>query len=59
MVAIGKSMLISQSTQNLYATSAVFPIVAGTGRYLHARGQVKAKDVNKNGTEVNGVITIT
>jgi hypothetical protein len=58
VIAIAGSMLISQSTQNLGASSAVYPITAGTGKYLHAKGSVKTTNLNKSGSEANGVITI-
>jgi len=40
VIAIGGSMLTSISTQNLASSSriSVYPIVAGTGKYLHAQG---------------------
>lgn len=58
VIAIGGSMLISQSIQNLAGSSSVYPITAGTGKYLHASGSLKTTNVNKSGTEANGVLTI-
>jgi hypothetical protein len=60
VIAIGGSMLTSISTQNLASNSktSVYPIIAGTGKYLHAKGTVKTTSVNKSGSESNGVVTI-
>jgi len=60
VIAIGGSMLISQSIQNLASGSktTVYPIVAGTGKYLGARGSVKVTSVNKSGSNSNAVINI-
>jgi hypothetical protein len=60
VVAIGGSMLTSVSTQNLAANTKtnVYPIQAGTGKYLHATGTVKTTAANKSGTALNAVITI-
>ena len=60
VVAIGGSMLISVSKQNLAKSSktSVYPIVGGTGRYLHAHGTVKTTDVDKKG-DANAVITFS
>lgn len=60
VIAIGGSMLTSVSTQNLAANTKtnVYPIQAGTGKYLNATGTVKTTAVNKSGTALNAVITI-
>jgi hypothetical protein len=60
VVAIAGSMLTSVSTQNLAANSKtnVYPIQAGTCRYLNATGTVKTTAANKSGTESNSLITI-
>ncbi len=59
VVAIGGSMITSISTQNLASSSpnSVYPIDAGTGKYLNARGEVKTTAVSSNGSS-NAVITI-
>jgi hypothetical protein len=61
VVAIGASMLTSVSTQNLAANTNtnVYPIQAGTGKYVHATGTVKTTAANKGGTALNAVIAIT
>ena len=59
VVALGGSMLISQSTQNIEASSMVYPIVAGTGRFLHTTGQARVRNVNASGTESDGVFTLS
>lgn len=60
VVAIDGSMLVSESTRNLASTSKtdVYPITGGTGKYLNASGKVTTTDVNKSGTEANGVLKI-
>ena len=60
VIALGKSMLISESTQNLASTSKThfYPITGGTGKYLNATGGVTTTDANKSGTESNGVLKI-
>ena len=59
VLALGGSMVTSISTQNLAssAPTIVYPIDAGTGKYLNARGTVKTTTVGK-GPNSNGVITI-
>ena len=58
VVAIQGSMLTSISTQKLGAKVNVYPIVAGTGKYLHVKGgSVKTTAVGKAGDD-NAVITI-
>jgi hypothetical protein len=59
VVAIGGSMVTSISTQNLAssAPTSVYPINAGTGKYLRATGTVKTTAVSSNGSS-NAVITI-
>jgi hypothetical protein len=61
VVAIGGSMLTSVSTQNLAANTKtnVYPIQAGTGKYLHATGTVKTRAANKSGSALNAIIAIT
>lgn len=60
VIALGKSMLISESAQNLASTSKthLYPITGGTGKYLNATGGVTTTDLNKSGTESNGVLKI-
>lgn len=59
VVAIGGSMVTSISTQNLASSSptSVYPIDAGTGKYLRATGTVKTTAVSSNRSS-NAVITI-
>jgi type II secretory pathway pseudopilin PulG len=59
VVAIGGSMVTSISTQNLASTvpGEVYPIAAGTGKYLKATGTIKTTNVGSSGSS-NAVITI-
>ena len=60
VIAIGGSMLVSVSTQNLGSSkkTTVYPILAGTGNYLGAGGKVTTTTIGK-GPNANGVIIIT
>ncbi len=58
VVSIGGSMLTSVSNQNVAATTNVYPISGGTGKYVHVKGgSVKTTAVGKSGSS-NAVITI-
>ena len=59
VAAIGGSMITSISTQNVASSSptSVYPIDAGTGKYLGATGTVKTTAVGSSGNS-NAVITI-
>jgi hypothetical protein len=59
VVAIGGSMVVSVSTQNLGSSAAgsVYPITGGTGKYVGARGTVKTTAIG-NTHNSNFVVTI-
>lgn len=58
VVAIGSSVLISTSEQNVAKNTSSYPITGGTGVFAHARGTVKTTAVGKTNNS-NAVIAIT
>ncbi len=57
-IAIGGSLLLSTSEQNIANNLSNVPITGGTGIYKHAKGTVKTKGVGKTNNS-NAVITFT
>jgi hypothetical protein len=55
-VAIGNSMLISVSRQNLAINDFLYPITTGTGNFAHARGFLRTTNL-PHSTNANAVLS--